>query len=136
MWDEPLSNAIRTIDAHRYQAIVHDGRGRVVAQAPCIVNTETRCGFYGAMQIIDPNGGMRQRRRALVLLTRAALAHAQAIGIVDVRTDVPDALREFAEIFTGPLTRREGARFTARGDVRNILQRALERTDANGDLRN
>jgi hypothetical protein len=136
MWEEPLTTGIETIDDHHYAAVVlQEGSRRPVAVAKCAVNTETRCGQYGAMIILDDNGGPKQTLRALVLLTREALRHAQELGITHVETEVPDRLKDFAQRLTalaGDRVALDATRFA--GDLAQIRTRTLDTTDGNGDF--
>jgi hypothetical protein len=136
MWEEPLATGIETLDDHHFAALVfQSGSRRPIALVKCAVNVNTRCGAYGEMNILDPDGGPRQTLRALVLLTRTALQHAQQLGITHVETDVPPKLIGFAQRLTAlagepmPL----GARRFA-GDLAQIRTRTLDTTNADGDF--
>jgi hypothetical protein len=136
MWGEPLTTEIEVLDDHHFAALVfQEGSRRPIALVKCAVNVNTRCGAYGEMNILDPDGGPRQVLRALVLLTRTALQHAQQIGITHVETEVPDRLIDFAQRLTalaGVELPNAGRRFA--GDLAQIRTRTLDTTNADGDF--
>jgi hypothetical protein len=136
VWSEPLTPASTDRDAHTFDTIVRDASGKPVAAVRCIVNRQARTGFFGEMRIDDDAGGPRQKARALVLMTREALAHAAQLGIQHVRTELPQRMQAFAERISGrtaqPLA---GADYLElRGDLATIRTHALENSDADGDL--
>jgi hypothetical protein len=133
MWTEPLTvTATQTRDAE-YVVGVHAGDGALVAMVPVATGANNRCGFFGEMNILDQNGGPRQRLRALALLVRGAIRYAAQIGIEHGETSVPDVrLRAFAE-------KMSGVAVDARGELRGALERmhtnVLDVTDEDGNDR-
>ena len=113
--------------------VVDDAVGPV-AGVPICINTETRCGAFGAMEV-STDGAPRQRVRAMVLLVREALRFAAEQGIVTVETPTPPRMVAFASRLTGLTPEQMGAGFHFRGDLARIRTRTLEESDANGDFR-
>jgi hypothetical protein len=138
MWEEPLTPAVEDLSAHEFRVFVVDAARRPVAHVVCAISREARTGIFGEMQTLRDDGTQRQRVRALVLLVRAALAHAADAGVRRVVTDVPDirSVREFAQRMTGidGQPRRHGRRRFI-GDLADIRTHVLERTTDAGDER-
>ncbi len=134
MWPEPLTPTSTDESPYRYTVTVHAGDGTPVAAAPCVVNRDAGTGLYGEMQILDPNGGPRQRLRALVLLTREALRHGEEIGVTDVHTDAPLRLQAFAARLTGMPGEPRGAGFRFRGQLHQVRTVTLDESQADGAL--
>jgi hypothetical protein len=132
MWDEPLTAEPITINHHHFDTIVTAGDGRAVARVRCSVDARTRCGYFGEMNITDNDGAPRQRLRALVLLTRESLRHAQELGITRVRTDAPPRLADFARRLTGIDGEQRGATVRFVGDLAAIRSRTLDVTRDDG----
>lgn len=137
MWAEPLTSDVIELDRHHFLAVVFAADDkRPVAEVRCAVNVAARSGAYGEMIITRKDGAPRQVLRALVLLTRAALAHAQELGITHVQTEVPDRLLDFARKMSGePGARITDGKTIIAGDLAGIRTAALDRSDGDGNLR-
>jgi hypothetical protein len=133
MWQEPLAVTSRGLDAYRFVAEVADGGGSVVGVADGLLNRDARCGYLGELRLLDANGGVRQRRRALVLLIREACRHAQALGVTQARAEATASMRALAERLSGRDGRPIGARFLIEGDLAEIRTRLLAVSDAEGN---
>jgi hypothetical protein len=135
-WVEPLSVASADHDAYSFTVTVRAGNGLAVAHVRCAVNVPAGCGVYGAMFIDAGNGGVRQRIRALALLTREALRHARALGITRVQTQLPARLRKFATALSGDagLPMKGTTDILLRGSLADMLANAEARVAANGDV--
>ncbi len=137
MWAEPLAAVAVDLDEHQFRVDVLAGDGWLVAAVLCVVNREACTGFYGTMEILDDQGGARQNLRALVLLTREALRHAQALGIQHVRTEAPTRLVPFARLMSnvqGEPIDAAGTRTHIHGELAQIRTHNLQVTDADGNV--
>lgn len=134
LWPEPLTAGTTDEDPHHFNAYVLDGTGRtVVATVRCAVNRRARCGSFGAIRIIDDRGGPRQKVAAMRLLVRAALAHADQLGITRVTTlQIPEGMRDFAERITNHRAERRNDGYRMTGDLADIRSQVLDRTDDAG----
>ncbi len=133
-WPEPLTTAIEAFSERRFRATVLAADGRAVASVDSVVNS-ARIGAFGSMTTHGEGGSPRQRQRALVLLVRASLAHAAALGVRHVETRAPARMAAFAARMTGfHGERRPDGTIRFSGDLAAIRTHALDTTDANGDL--
>lgn len=103
MWVEPLVASTAVAGSHTVAVTVAAGDGTIVARVLCAHGGAANCGFFGEMVILDAGGAPRQRARALVLLVREALRHAELLGITHVETEAPPRLRAFAARMCGLL---------------------------------
>ena len=136
-WIEPLSVATVDHDEYTFTCTVKENRGRAVAHVKCAVNVPAGCGVFGALFIDDTTGGVRQKIRALCLLTREALRHAHGLGIVTVETTLPPRLRKFAETLsgkTGAALNTSDGRLLIRGGLAEMLANAEAKVQTNGDV--
>lgn len=101
MWVEPLVASAANVGSHTVAVTVAAGDGTVVARVLCAHGRAANCGFFGEMVVLDAAGAPRQRARALVLLVREALRHAELLGITHVETEAPVRLRAFAARMSG-----------------------------------
>ena len=134
MWDEPLS--AMTFELHRYASLVtvRDGSGRAVASVKLHHNIAAGSGYFGEMHVLDADGAPRQRVRALVLLTRAALAWGADHGITAVTTHTPPRLEAFAARVSGLAPSVVGGARRFAGELHAIRTHALDVSDADGNL--
>ena len=134
MWPEPLAASTRELNPYSADVRVRDASGALVAHVRIGYNRDFGTGYYGEMQIDDPAGGPRQKVRALVLLTREALRHAQEIGLTSVATDAPPRLAAFAARMCGfqPSPRGDGVRFA--GALYAARSAALDASDPDGNF--
>jgi hypothetical protein len=132
MWVEPLTPVARVEDPYTFDVIVRDGDGEPVAGVRCAVNVDARCGAFGEMIITNDHGGPKQRLRALVLLVREALNHANDLGLLHVETRVPPRLLDFARRMAGVrgVDRVNDTRIA--GELAQIRSRMLDRTRPDG----
>lgn len=133
MWAEPLESLVRDIDEYRFVVVVTDGDGMTVAEADALVNRHAGCGYLAELRIVAAGGGVRQKRRALVLLVREACRHAQALGVTRAHTETTAALRAFGEQLAGRAGTPVGARYRIEGDLAEMRSNVLSHTDASGD---
>ncbi len=138
MWPEPLTADTTLTGEHTFTVTTRAGDGRAVAQVLALHNTDAGYGLFGEMQIIDPNGGPRQRVRALALLVRQALHTAADLGITRAHTDVDatrPALLDFARRMAGrPGYHADRDRIRIGGLIHEMRTAALDATDADGNL--
>jgi hypothetical protein len=133
MWPEPLTPTARDIDDYRFAVDVTDGSGAVVATADALVNRGARCGYLAEARITDPSGGLRQKRRAIVLLVREACRHAQAMGITSTTSELTPAIRALGERLAGVAGEPVGERHRVRVDLAHMRSHLLNTTDADGN---
>jgi hypothetical protein len=134
MWDEPLAATAREIDAYTIVVSVSDARAIEVARVLCGYNALARSGVFGEMQIVDANGGARQRLRALVLLVREALRFAAGAGLTNVLTEAPERLAPFATRMSGIDAQPIGGRRLFAGELHVVRSVALRESDDAGNL--
>src|SRR2546423_13515005 len=122
MWIEPLTAVVRELDEHMFGVAVVDGDGTVCAHVRVAYSVEIATGCFGAIVMDDASGAPRQRLRAMVLLVREALRHAQqTLGLQHAFTEAPRRLQPFASRMFGI----DGDDVTAgRGDA-SVVQSAL-----------
>ena len=133
MWPEPLTPAAYDIDEYRFRVEVTAGAdAQLVAVAHCLVNRGARCGYLAEISI-DPDGGARQKRRAIVLLVREACRHAQELGITSCHAELTPAMRALGERLAGVTGEPVGARFRVRVDLAQMRSRLLSITDDQGN---
>jgi hypothetical protein len=128
MWVEPLVAGNEAFGSHTVAITVAAGDGTLVARVLCAYSRTARCGFFGEMVIVDASGAPRQRARALVLLVREALRHAETLNITHVETEAPARLRAFAARMSG-LGHADGI-FT--GELSVVRSHNLLATQADG----
>jgi hypothetical protein len=133
MWPEPLTPAARDLDEYRFAVDVTDGSGAVVATAAALVNRGARCGYLASVDIIEPDAGPRQVRRAIVLLAREACRHAQALGITTTSAEFTPATRALGERLAGTPGEQIGARHRVRVDLAQMRSHLLNITDDQGN---
>jgi hypothetical protein len=135
MWAEPLTvTATQTRDAE-YVVGVHAGDGTLVAMVAVATGARNRCGYFGEMNVLDDNGGTRQRLRALALLVREAIRYAAQLGITHGETDVAldrPVLRAFAEKMSGVALDERGH---LTGPLERMHTNVLNVTDDDGNDR-
>ena len=138
MWEEPLTTSIDTADAHHFTVRAYAGDGRKpIAEVRCSLNRTARCAAYGEMIITDRNGAPRQTERAMVLMVRAALQHAQENGAQYAMAEVPEKMIEFTQRLSG-LTGAPVGKTASRlffGDLTEMRSATLDTTDADGNFR-
>ena len=134
MWTDPLTPRVEDAGKYAFDAIVADAAGRDVARVRCAINIDAACGVFGEMELLDASATPRQRLRALVLLIREALRHGADIGITTVAADTPPHLEAFVSRISGMTPARLGGPRRFRGELHAVRTRALDETDANGDL--
>jgi hypothetical protein len=135
MYVEPLTPAVKIIDAHNMRVTVLDGIGRTVAAVPICINRQARTGDFGEMEILKADGGPRQKARALILLVRASLEYAESQGIAHVQTRAPERLRAFATRLTNFDPDDEGEARLYRGELAAIRSHTLDTTNPDGSER-
>ncbi len=134
MWDEPLAARVDDAGEYAFDVVVAEGGGRDVARVRCAINASAGCGVFGEMEIGGADASARQRLRALVLLIREALRHGAALGITDVAADVPPRFAAMVSRVSGMTPTTSGGHMRFRGVLYAVRTRALDETDANGDL--
>jgi hypothetical protein len=133
MWPEPLTAAALDIDEYRFRVELSAGPdAQLVATAWCLVNQGARSGYLAEISI-DPDGGARQKRRAIVLLVRECCRHAQALGITSCHAELSQAMRALGERLAGVAGEPAGARYRVTVDLAEMRSRLLSITDADGN---
>ncbi len=138
MWAEPLTAVIRDFDDQMYGVAVLAGDGTLCAHVRVAYSAEISTGCFGVMVIDDPSGAPRQRRRAMVLLVREALRHAQqALGLQHAFTEAPRRLQPFAARMFGidgdDVTAGRGDAIVFRRHLADVRTNVLAISDADGN---
>ena len=134
VWSEPLAASTIDTQPNRYQVRVTQGDGSLVAALR--IDWRGNRATCGELRVLDANGGPRQKRRALVLLLRAALHHAQDLGVQYGTVLVMPAMQDIAERLAGrqaQIVNSDGASFFT-GEIAEWRTRALEVSDADGNM--
>ena len=138
MWTEPLTPVVRDFDEHMYGVAVLTGEGTVCAHVRVAYSLEISTGCFGAIVIDDASGAPRQRLRAMVLLVREALRHAQqTLGLQHASTEAPRRLQPFAAKMFGidgdDVTAGRGDAIAFRRQLADVRTHVLSVSDADGN---
>src|SRR3954467_2168985 len=101
LWSEPLTVDVIDTNEHRYDVRIREGTGALVAALRIEYSLRARSAACGELRVLDATGGPKQKRRALVLLLREALHHAQDLGLQQGCALVLPALTDIAERISG-----------------------------------
>jgi len=94
-WSEPLTARVVVVEPWHFRADVLAGDGNRVA-ALHVTYSDASASARG-LRLTDPNGAPRQKVRAVLLLTRAALDFAAGLGIRRVHADAAPRLARLAQ---------------------------------------